>query len=609
MFPQSGFYQPPEAYFHTNGKFIPGTDEVTLNKDQYLCTDTYFNVFDLEVWKQHTQLTTVSLCCKCAGRLRFRIYISDNPNDPKKTLLTEFNTAEPPKQGMFFEYDTVSKDIAVVKEYDIFTSTEFTGLSGMLTLEVVSYEKKARFCGGYFFTEEPPALPNAKIGWATCTFKRENFILKNIAQLRKDFLDNPEWQDRFSLFLVDNGSTLQPINHPRITLVQNQNSGGAGGFTRAMMLAEKSDCTHMLLMDDDIVFHSGIMRKAWYLLRYSKSKVCYSAAMINLDENMNIQHERGGFLVADGARTLLNRAMGFRQNIGSFAATFPEKLVCFQYGAWWWFLCPLSVLRKDKIGYAFPFFIKGDDIDFSYRVAAQGYAIAYPAGFGIWHEPFDNKLAPVNEFFAARNQMIQTSLHNISYASPRDWLSIICHFIFTYHYENAEMMMQGLADFLKGPSCILENKPDYMIAAAKAATRTMKKQNWQLAVISEHRGENKSEGKYHRLFRILTLNGLLWRVKNDHKAIFLEYDPFPWVRDVFGFREVQIVRPTAKTIYSVSLDRRHAWKLLFRAVKLYFALKSGTCRAKKMWQDAYPDMISADFWNKYLQLAKTTDKK
>ena len=137
----------------------------------------------------------------------------------------------------------------------------------------------------------------------------------------------------------------------------------------------------------------------------------------------------------------------------------------------------------------------------------------------------------------------------------------------------------------------------------------MKKQNWQLAVISEHRGENKSEGKYHRLFRMLTLNGLLWRVKNDHKAIFLEYDPFPWVRDVFGFREVQIVRPTAKTIYSLSLDRRHAWKLLFRAVKLYFALKSGTCRAKKMWQDAYPDMISADFWNKYLQLAKTTDKK
>ena len=111
MFPQSGFYQPPEAYFHTNGKFIPGTDEVTLNKDQYLCTDTYFNVFDLEVWKQHTQLTTVSLCCKCAGRLRFRIYISDNPNDPKKTLLTEFNTAEPPKQGMFFEYDTVCKRV------------------------------------------------------------------------------------------------------------------------------------------------------------------------------------------------------------------------------------------------------------------------------------------------------------------------------------------------------------------------------------------------------------------------------------------------------------------------------------------------------------------
>ena len=595
LFPKVEVFQPVEAYYHSNGQYIPGTKNFRLPTGKYLCTDTYFNVFDVDFWNSNTSVSNIGFSCFIRGCLRFRLYVSDCPDDAKQHLLWEC-FSDTKKYGEELEEFTPFADIPV------------GCIRGMLSMEIRSFDTDAVWGGGYFYTHQEPTTPDVKIGWATCTFKRENYILKNIEQLRKDFLENPEWQDRFELFVVDNGKTLPEIKCSGLTLVQNDNSGGAGGFTRAMMLAENSDCTHMLLMDDDIVFHSGVMCRAWHLLSYVNVDLCVSAAMIKYNKDMNIQHERGGFLVADGKFTLLNRAMGYRVNIGSFASAFTEELSCFQYGAWWWFLCPLSLLREHKIGYAFPFFVKGDDIDFSYRAVDKGFKITYPAGFAIWHEPFENKMAPVNEFFAARNQMIQKSIHDISYAKPIDWLRIILKFIFIYHYENAAMMMLGLQDFLRGPECILTNKPDYMIDLAKKVKATMVKANSQLSIISENRIKVGRENFFKRIIRILTLNGLLCPTNKDLLALVMDdCTPFPWMQHVWRAKKVQILHPFSKSFYCVQLDRRKAWQLLIQAFKLYFNLKRDSARAEKAWKECYNDFISKDFWVNYLHL--DSDKK
>lgn len=58
------------------------------------------------------------------------------------------------------------------------------------------------------------------------------------------------------MYVIDNGRTLDApaLSSERITVTPNDNVGGAGGFTRAMITAmeQKPKATNIILMDDDV---------------------------------------------------------------------------------------------------------------------------------------------------------------------------------------------------------------------------------------------------------------------------------------------------------------------------------------------------------------------
>ena len=63
------------------------------------------------------------------------------------------------------------------------------------------------------------------------------------------------------MFVVDNGRTLdaEGLSDDLITVIPNENVGGAGGFARGMIAALESDedFTHVLLMDDRLFRQDG----------------------------------------------------------------------------------------------------------------------------------------------------------------------------------------------------------------------------------------------------------------------------------------------------------------------------------------------------------------
>ena len=586
MLPRRGMYQPSESYFHTSGSYDASSGEIRLKKQEWLVSDAWFNVFDADFWRQNTCVKEFGFRFRMLGKCRLTMWYSTDPDNHK--------------QRMFFRRDFESEPERV-ELITAFHSCPLSEVRGMITFELLSSRRGTVFSGAEFFTGIcPPRKP--EIGMVVCTFKREKFLMPNLEQWKKELFQDPFWHGRFRLFLVDNAGTLpESVASERIHLFRNPNSGGAGGFSRGMMEAEKSACSHLLLMDDDLVLHTDLLKRAWRIAAFLNDKCCLSAAMINLDSQMCILHEWGGILMADAPGAGMNRPLGFRKDITKFQSVFQEKCSGFCYGAWWWFLFPAEALRKEKIGLAYPFFVKGDDIDFSLRLAARGYRILFPAGFAVWHEPFFNKLSPFHEYLAQRNQLILSALHRISYAPGRVLMKRMAELIFSYHYETAELTLAGIEDFLRGPEGIAAGDPD---SPAACRTRIQQEKPRPLAgeILTVNRPLLRNEKKLHRFFRLLTLNGLLLPACREEVAIHLAWNAGVWSRDTYRCRKATYVRSSVGECYTLERDRIRIFRLFLRTMKTLLILRFRRERAARAWRGSHERFVQEEFWKKYLKL-------
>ncbi len=139
------------------------------------------------------------------------------------------------------------------------------------------------------------------MGAVICTFKRENFIYKNLDLFKYNILKNQNSQlkEQLDLFVIDNAGTLDHkyFDHNQLHLIQNKNVGGAGGFTRGIIEVLESTLpyTHVLLMDDDALLDINSLERTYAFLSYTKkqhSDLYIGGATLRLDKQ-NIQLESG----------------------------------------------------------------------------------------------------------------------------------------------------------------------------------------------------------------------------------------------------------------------------------------------------------------------------
>src|SRR5262249_5779092 len=106
-----------------------------------------------------------------------------------------------------------------------------------------------------------------------CTFNREELLLRNVAALLRDRAV-PAAITR--VIVVDQGertvrrhpdyTTVAARAAGRLRVVEQDNFGGAGGFTRALLEAEAAGADHALLMDDDAAAEpEAVLRAAAFL--------------------------------------------------------------------------------------------------------------------------------------------------------------------------------------------------------------------------------------------------------------------------------------------------------------------------------------------------------
>lgn len=249
--------------------------------------------------------------------------------------------------------------------------------------------------GGGWLTDDPETQ-NVHLGITITTFKREKEVKAAVSRLVRDISSHPKYAESIDIAVVDNGNTLTQDDVKGALLITNRNLGGTGGFTRGLIhYQETGRHTHCLFMDDDASCEAGaIFRSMSFQRHVTDHRVALSGAM--LFENIKfMQWENGAWF--DGGCHSIKRDFDLRDPVKLYENE--EDVDKPIYGAWWFFFFPLDEAKN----YSLPFFVRGDDIDFSY---ANDFRVVSLNGVSCWQQDFKTKESAMTAYLFLRSHIV-----------------------------------------------------------------------------------------------------------------------------------------------------------------------------------------------------------
>jgi GT2 family glycosyltransferase len=201
-------------------------------------------------------------------------------------------------------------------------------------------------------------------------------------------------------------------------------------------------------MDDDIVIEPSVLGKTDAFLRLLKPEYrrhFLAGAMLRLDRPL-VQHEATAWW--NGVR--------IHPHKHNLDLSLPRRVLENEienkkkhpYAAWWYCVMPLS--REMINDLPLPFFMNGDDIEYSLRRAAGLISLN---GIAVWHQALEFKYNPVKKYYlTTRNALVINARHGFSL--PRSLVLIyirIMNRVLRRHSIEARLVWRGVCDFLRGP--------------------------------------------------------------------------------------------------------------------------------------------------------------
>lgn len=588
-----------ELYFRRGIPVIfPEEEGLVFGRGQTIGFDTYMNSFSLRKWVEYTGLRNLSLCLKLKGSFSVTLlqYFPPAKKESAKRGAEKSGCAE---LGTFTAESESEKDFV----FPYITAEK----NGLLAFRITSKKENGVLYGGYYQTEPLPfQMRDIKIAIGICTFKREPYVRNNMKNLETAVLENERspLKDKLEVFISDNAGTLteEDFGSKKIHLFRNKNTGGSGGFTRTMIEVNRANeagagFTHILLMDDDVVFDPESIYRTFAVLSLANEKykdAFVGGAMFRTDKQY-LQHASGeywhgeqytSFITSYNSKLDMRKAENVAKN---------ERLTDANYQAWWFCAIPMSVCRTDNL--SLPFFIKSDDIEYSIRNLEE---LILLNGINVWHESFESKYSASNEYYTVRNYLVTSAVHDVglSVSDIKKYLKkYILHYLSNFKYREAELVCEAMEDFLKGV--------DYMKSLdLEAKHKEVMKGGYkmldsdQLPVKGVESLYNKTvEGKDKlsrcaKFFRLLCLNGM---ILPSHKVIALGI----WGGTHYQtYRARKIIRYEPATQKGFVLERSfskfcHCWRLYRRTNA---KLKRKYEKAKNDFRDRYRELIGIEFW-------------
>ena len=563
-----------------------------IKKNTYVDFSTYFNCLQLNNWKEHTNAANFKLKLIFKGKAAVEIVeIFKNSQNVNRNIIL---------------HETISSDEKTEVTLDIPVSER-----PLLGFAVTALEDFYIYEGAYWAEVPKEDVRSVRISLVSTTFRKEAYILKNMEMLRKKVLcEGSELADSLFVHVIDNGRTLdaEGLSGGKLKVYPNKNVGGAGGFSRGMIeaLALDPQPDYVLLMDDDVLIIPESLFRTYYLLRILKPEYydCFvSGAMFDYDIR-ELQYEDVGYVHPKDASygpvkdrldmrrldsLLRNEGMGSRVRENSYAG--------------WWYCCIPAHLIKEN-GLPLPVFVRGDDVEFSLRNKAKFLTLN---GICIWHVGFAGKFNAAMELYQVhRNSFVFQATSGVckDINFIRRMHILFWKEITRFSYDNAQQIVDAVADFMTGPEFLKNLDGEASIKAHGAMNEKyvpIETLPFRYNIRSEDPYSYKRLSLFSKAMYVLTINGhLLPGFLLRHQPEVIAYDWYFVPGKNFRRKRLIAVNPKDGTACIRTINRRRCFSLMRKYRKVMKNYKKNHAAVEAAYRNAFSEFTSEAFWKEYL---------
>lgn len=326
--------------------------------------------------------------------------------------------------------------------------------AGRVFFEITA-ASRAAIRAGWLETSTPPRQP-VRLGIGLCTFEREAQLAANLRRLVR----SAYWRWAGPrVVVVNQGRRFASAEMARvlaeepeaITVIDQSNLGGVGGFTRAAIeLLRGGECSHVLFMDDDIEFDPAVLVTTHAFAARATAPTVIGGAMVDLFRPTTM-YEAGAVVDADN---ILRAALHDRPLDGPALLQELAREVPCHFNGWWYCAIPAALFREH--GLPLPVFIRGDDMEFGTRLMRRGVPSVSLPPVAVWHEPFYSKPPGWQRYYDLRNRLIFASCNQgfVRLDSSFVLLRRLVDSLLKHDYQHAGLVVRAIEDFLAGPAAL-----------------------------------------------------------------------------------------------------------------------------------------------------------
>ncbi len=342
--------------------------------------NTYFNSFEVDKWVKATDLKKLYINFNLKGEIILRIKTIKATGVYSTNVLRLISLSDKNFSVQIpFEGDEIVGVHFYALKPSILTDIKWSGILSNKNANEIN--QLAIIITAF---NEPDVISNCKL----------------LAQEIKENCPNVN----FKLFIIDNSQSINKERLENIKIIYNQNLGGTGGFIRGLLEARKEKFSFCMFMDDDAYTSPYSIEKSFNFLKLSKNNnVAISGAMF--DKNNVVNQLESGAYFFEGCHPLHCNLHG-ADPITLLKNNIIDSNIKI-YGSWWFFMFKIN----DDLKLPFPYFVRGDDIDFSYK---NNFNIYLLNGVCSWQDNFITKETPVAVFLFIRSHILHHLTINFS---------------------------------------------------------------------------------------------------------------------------------------------------------------------------------------------------
>jgi galactofuranosylgalactofuranosylrhamnosyl-N-acetylglucosaminyl-diphospho-decaprenol beta-1,5/1,6-galactofuranosyltransferase len=598
-----------ESTTNSRRAHAPTRTTLEIGAESEVSFATYFNAFPASYWRRWSVLESVVLRVELTGSARIDVYRSKATGARITVGGAEAFSAD--------------ADTPAVTEFEIGLDPFEDG--GWIWFDITTDSKVTVRSAGWYAPTAAPGRANVAVGIPT--FNRPTDCVNALSALTSD----PLVDKVISAVIVTDQGTKKAMDHPgfaaaaaalggRLTVHDQPNLGGSGGYSRVMYEALKNtDCEQILFMDDDIRVEPDSILRTLALNRFAKTPTLVGGQMLNLQEPSHL-HVMGEMV--DSANFMWTNAVNteYDHNFAKYPLNDEEyersrllhRRIDVDYNGWWMCMIPRRV--AEELGQPLPLFIKWDDADYGLRAGEHGYPTVTLPGAAIWHMAWSDKDDAIDwqAYFHLRNRLVVAAMHwdgNVR-GLIASHFKATCKHLLCLEYSTVAIQNKAMDDFLAGPEHIFS-----ILESALPDVRKMREEYPDAVVLPSATAlPTPSDKRWRKKVRIPTgplaiavrlVRGVLHQLKQHDPEHHRRPQINVATQDARWFSLSRVDGVTVTTadgrgVVYRQRDRAKMFELLRESLKRQVLLARKFNRMRRVYREALPVLSSKQKWESVL---------